>query len=289
MAEIENIVNDDLKTTTWLGIVEDNEDPKREGRCRIRVFGKFDSRVDPEDLSSSFIIPTEHLPWARQCTNITGGSDTGGGFLSFPKRGSIVSVKFNEGNIYMPEYYYNVHVSDEVKTEIGNSYQNSHVLIYDTAFGLDQDGNNSRSGESIKLFFTEERGLVIDYATTSGSSVINIRPDNSVQITNANGDSINMQNDGNITFTHSAKLIINTSNNTEINCKDAVVACENMIVNSTNSIELGANANEKVVLGDSFLTLFNQHTHIGNLGAPTSPPTPLVMTQAQLSQHTKTQ
>lgn len=289
MPQLGNIADDNLVGTFWLGRVVDVNDPSQEGRCRIRVFGKFDARVNPDDPTSDYLIPDEHLPWAYPNFSISSGSSTGSGNFSVPKLGSVVSLNFENGNIYTPVYFGAVHASDEVKTEIANSYQNSHILIYDTAFGLDSQGINQRGGESIKLFFTEGKGFVVDYATTAGSSVINIKPDNSVQITNANGDSINMQNDGNITFTHSAKLIINTSNNTEINCKDAVVACENMIVNSTNSIELGANANEKVVLGDSFLTLFNQHTHIGNLGAPTSPPNPLVMTQAQLSQHTKTQ
>ena len=195
MPEIQNIVNDDLKATTWLGFVEDNEDPKLEGRCRVRVLGKFDDRIDPEDPESDFIIPTEHLPWARQSTNITGGSSSGGGLLSFPKVGALVSVKFNEGNIYMPEYFYNVHVSDEVKDEVQNSYQNSHVIVYDTAFGIDSEGENQRDGEHIKIFFTEEKGLMLDYATTEGSSIINIRPDNSIFIERAGGKAIHIQQD----------------------------------------------------------------------------------------------
>jgi len=41
-----------------------------------------------------------------------------------------------------------------------------------------------------------------------------------------------------------------------------------------------------VVLGDTFMKLFNKHTHIGNLGAPTSPPTAAghPMTAKELSQ-----
>ena len=195
MPEIQNIVNDDLKATTWLGFVEDNEDPKLEGRCRVRVLGKFDDKIDPEDPKSDFIIPTEHLPWARQSTNVTGGSSSGGGLLSFPKKGALVSIRFNEGNIYMPEYFYNVHTSDEVKTEIQNSYQNSHVLVYDTAFQLNEEGENERAGEHIKVFFTEEKGLVFDYGTEEGSSIINIRPDSSIFIQRAEGKAIHIKED----------------------------------------------------------------------------------------------
>lgn len=38
------------------------------------------------------------------------------------------------------------------------------------------------------------------------------------------------------------------------------------------AIELGAGALEKVIKGETFMQFFNQHTHLGNLGAPTGPP-----------------
>ena len=59
-----------------------------------------------------------------------------------------------------------------------------------------------------------------------------------------------------------------------------------MVIDAANTIELGKGAIEKLVLGDSFMALFNAHTHIGNLGAPTTPPV-VPMTPAQLSQKPK--
>ena len=44
-----NFNADDLRTTQWVGIVEDSNDDIFEGRCKIRVYGKMDDRVDPED------------------------------------------------------------------------------------------------------------------------------------------------------------------------------------------------------------------------------------------------
>jgi hypothetical protein len=281
------LASDNLKGTQWIGIVEDNNDDLFEGRCRIRVYGKMDQRVDPGDPESDYVMPIESLPWARPSVASSGGSNSGSGTFSVPKLGSVLRVTFDNGNYYNPVYHESLYPSDEVKAEIEASYQNSHVLIYDTAFGLTGGGNeevsNEREGESIKVFFTEEKGLMMDYTTTEGPTTVNIKPDNSVEIINANGDSIVMLNDGNITFTHSAKFIINSTDNTEINCKDAIINCENTIINHSSSIELGQGATEKLVLGDSFMKLFNQHTHVGNLGAPTSPPI-VPMTPAQLSQ-----
>tara|TARA_Y100000385_G_scaffold217698_1_gene226879 strand:+ start:3027 stop:3932 length:906 start_codon:yes stop_codon:yes gene_type:complete len=288
-----DLKDDNLKGTQWIGIVENTDDDIFEGRCRIRVFGKMDQREDPEDPSSAYIMPTESLPWARPSVASSGGSNSGSGTFSVPKLGTILRITFDNGNYYSPVYHESLYPSDETKAEIEAAYPNSHVLIYDTAFGLTgdlQSGNpevtNEREGEHIKVFFTEEKGLMMDYTTTEGPTTVNIKPDNSVEIINANGDSIVMLNDGNITFTHSAQFTINSGANTEINCEDAIINCTNTVVNHASSIELGQGAVEKVVLGDTFMALFNKHTHIGNLGAPTSPPpaTGNAMTAKELSQ-----
>ena len=277
---------DNLKGTQWVGVIEDTDDDLFEGRVRIRVFGKMDQRIDPGDPSSDYIMPVDSLPWARPSVTSSGGSNSGSGTFSVPKLGTIVRVTFDNGNYYSPVYHESLYPSDEAKAEIEAAYPNSHLLIYDTGFGLTGGGNedvtNERDGESIKVFFTEEKGLMMDYTTTEGPTTVNIKPDNSVEIINANGDSMVMLNDGNITFTHSAKFIINSTDNTEINCKDAIINCKNTIINHSSSIELGKGAREKIILGDTFKAFFNSHTHIGNLGAPTSPPI-VPMSAAQLS------
>lgn len=50
-----------------------------------------------------------------------------------------------------------------------------------------------------------------------------------------------------------------------------ILAATKVIVNSP-AVELGDGTLEKIVNGEAFQTLFNNHTHTGNLGAPTSPP-----------------
>ena len=266
-----NFNADDLRTTQWVGIVEDTNDDIFEGRCKIRVYGKMDDRVDPEDPESAYKIPTVSLPWSRPHQLMYGGSNTGSGKFEIPKLGSIVRLTFDNGNYYQPVYHENIYPSDETKAEVEPSYQNSHVLIYDTAFGLEgelQDGvsevTNEREGEHIKVFFTEEKGLMMDYTTTEGPTTVNIKPDNSVEIINANGDSIVMLNDGNITMTHSADVNINC-----INAK--ITASAEAHINSPR-IKLGEAAAEAVIKGDTFAGIFDAHTHVGNLGAPTSPP-----------------
>ena len=182
-----DLKDDNLKGTQWIGIVENTEDDIFEGRCRIRVFGKMDQRTDPEDPESDYLMPTESLPWARPSVSSSGGSNTGSGTFSVPKIGTILRVSFDNGNYYAPVYHESLYPSDETKAEVEAAYPNSHVLIYDTAFGLTGGENgteitNDREDEHIKVFFTEEKGLMMDYTTTEGPTTINIKPDNSVEV-----------------------------------------------------------------------------------------------------------
>lgn len=172
---------DNLVGTQWVGIVEDNLDPLFEGRCRVRILGKFDQRVRQDDQNSDFILPTENLPWARPASGVSGGSETGSGTHSVPKINSVVKVTFDSGNIYSPVYHFNVYPSDELIEEISRSYENAHSLIYDT----------EANPGPIKLFFTEEKGLMLDY----NNSQINIRPDNTIYIEHAGGKIIHIQRD----------------------------------------------------------------------------------------------
>tara|TARA_R110001592_G_scaffold62377_2_gene190853 strand:- start:2005 stop:2766 length:762 start_codon:yes stop_codon:yes gene_type:complete len=240
------LFNDNLKDTNWLGEVVNNEDPLFEGRCRVKVFGKFDD------------IPDDDIPWARCQYRATAGSATGSGFHSVPKVGSIVCINFDNGNVYEPEYYCINHVSDELKSEIEGSYENAHALIYDT----ETEG-------SLKVFFTEETGWMMDYKETH----INIKPDNSIFITNPNGDVIEMLNDGNIKMTHSADV--------NIECVNATITASSKAHINAPLIDLGESAAEAVVKGDTMRDIFNAHIHptpAGPSGPPTAPIDPSLST-----------
>lgn len=254
---IKNIITDDLSSTPWLGEVVDIEDPQKIGRIKVKVFGKFDT------------VPTEDIPWAYPGNNITAASPSGGGFFSVPKMGSIVSVKFENGNLYHPEYFFVQKISDEVKAEIENSYENAHIIVYDTV-----------TAGALKIFFTEEKGLMLDYQETQ----INIKNDKSIDIHTASKDSsILIEDDGKLTVFHKGDIKIDCEANANITVKNDVnLKCTNLTVDHSSSVKLGAGAKYHVVLGEEMKKLFDAHTHIGNLGAPTSPPM-APMTAAQWS------
>lgn len=128
-------------TASYIGKVEDIEDPKLEGRCKIRVFSLFDD------------IPTEDLPWAVPYGKPTFfGQDARAGSISIPKVGAIVKVQFNDGDIYSPEYTQVQELGDDIKTELkkgGKKYAGSHFILFD-------------GDEEIKFWFDREIGLQME-------------------------------------------------------------------------------------------------------------------------------
>lgn len=238
---LKNVALDDLYGTPWLGEVVDIEDPQFIGRIKVKVFGKFDQ------------IPVEDIPWAYPGNNMTAGSASGGGFFSVPKIGSIVSIKFENGNLYHPEYFFIQKISDEAKDEIKNSYENAHIIVYDTV-----------TSGSLKIFFTEEKGLMLDYQETQ----INIKNDKSVLIQTASGDSIiEIKDDGN--------LVVAQAKDVNIECQNAKIIAKSSIhldCSKPASIKVGSSVTDAIIKGNVFQLWANTHTHIGNLGAPTSPP-----------------
>ena len=70
---------------TYVGVVEDNQDPKKEGRVRIRVMDVFDD------------LKLEDIPWA------TPWKDLNGNEFSVPDKGKVVITVFDQGDVYKPE------------------------------------------------------------------------------------------------------------------------------------------------------------------------------------------
>lgn len=231
----------------YYGKVVDNNDPDKEGHCKVNVFGLFDE------------LTIEDIPWAApgSSKSFGGGEDGGFGDISIPKINAIVKVIFPEGNMYSPEWIGIAYINNNVIQEIGDTYLNSNVLAYDV-------------DEELKILYTPGKGLVFYHK----ESQIIINPDSSITIEHKGGQSIIELIGDNLNIVSQASI-----NVTSPNC----------IIDSKN-VKIGEEAAEKLILGDAFMKLFNSHTHVGNLGAPTSVPIPLKMNATQhLSKIAKTE
>ena len=122
-----------------LGEIVDINDPLKQGRARVRVFGFF------EDLE------IEDIPWAEQSSALSFSSARGSGNITIPRLGSVVNVYFDGSNYYKIYYGTEMETSPELLAEIADSYEGAQSLIYDT---------DAQPGP-LKIFYTRKKGLTI--------------------------------------------------------------------------------------------------------------------------------
>lgn len=122
------------KSKTYIGIVEDNEDPKKIGRCRIRVVDIFD------------LIPVDDIPWASPWKDLNGNA------CNIPEKGKILTVVFDSGNIYKPEYIYsdhfNINLENKLNSLSGKDYTSMKSLLFD---------------HKTQIYVNDTEGLKLDY------------------------------------------------------------------------------------------------------------------------------
>lgn len=166
METTNELYRDNTRDSHWLGEVVNNEDPLYKGRCRIKVFGKFD------------LIPEEAIPWATPMNRNLPGAH------SVPRVGDIVSVRFDNGNIYHPEYWFQVDQNDTLKSEVlenSEEPQNVISLVYD-------DERN------LRVYYSVEDGLVITTGTSNTEApMLRFSPDGEIFI---NSDKIYIATSG---------------------------------------------------------------------------------------------
>jgi hypothetical protein len=86
----------------YRGVVEDNNDPNKSGKVKVRVIGIHTSWNDEKE--SNLGISTENLPWAEPATPIFGGISKVG-IYGVPCNGSHVFLFFENGNSQRPIYF----------------------------------------------------------------------------------------------------------------------------------------------------------------------------------------
>jgi len=200
-----------------LGEIVDINDPLKQGRARVRVFGFF------EDLE------IEDIPWADQISGLSFSSARGAGNITVPRLGAIVNAQFDGSNYYRVFYEFEKETSPDLLAEIADSYEGAQSLMYDT---------DAQPG-LLKLIYTRKKGMILGLG------------DASVHLDTQDGGQL--------------RVVIQMG-------KDQIRMENNKVIINSNNIELGENAVEAVIKGNTFQNYFNSHTHIGNLGAPTSTP-----------------
>lgn len=246
---IENLVVDRLDGTDWVGEVVDNNDPEFSGRCRVRIFGKFDGRANLDDTASAYNIPDDQLPWAYPTSgNIFGGGESqGAGFLSVPKIGARVKVRFSAGNLYAPEYFALQDLNQSVIDEVKDSYQNAHVLFFD-------------EDEKVKVVYTPAKGLELFHK----DSHILINPDSSITIEHKESSSIIELVGSNINIT--ANSTVNITANSKIQSE-----ASECVLNGSSVTKLGPAPAYSAVMAEPLWTFLKMMASAIDAKLPSTP------------------
>lgn len=116
-----------LNRKVFVGIVEDNYDPKRLGRIKVRVQAIFNN------------IPLPHIPWSAPHPT-SHGKD-----FNVPPNGKIVNVIFEGGNLYNPYYIYtdkyNINLQDKLESLSESEYSSFVALLFDHKTQIFSDDN----------------------------------------------------------------------------------------------------------------------------------------------------
>lgn len=132
------MTKEELLSKQFIGIVEDNMDPKRQGRCKVRVLDVFDE------------IPLQDIPWARP------KKDLGGNVFILPEKGKIVSVVFEFGTIYKPEYIYAEHYNVNLEAKLDKLSEDDYKSFKSVLFD-----------HSTQIYRTKSQGLILDHEYTN--------------------------------------------------------------------------------------------------------------------------
>jgi LAS superfamily LD-carboxypeptidase LdcB len=125
----------ELRDNLWLGVVEDNYDPKRKGRIKVRV----------DYLHGD--IPTDDIPWSQPLQGISGYE------FSVPPVNKVVMVSYPSGDQYFSLYlscaHHNINLQNKLDLISEDDYTRFHALYF---------------SDRTQLYVSKVEGLVLDHA-----------------------------------------------------------------------------------------------------------------------------
>lgn len=149
----------DKSSKKFPGKVVDNNDPLKLGRCRIKVYGVFDT------------VPESDLPWAIPQFSFVGSSV--GNFI-VPPEGSIIWVHFDDGEITSPIYSTKVLDSGNLPSNRDEDYPNTIVF-----FELDDGDVFKHNKTTRETFYQHNSGTILKIdavgnVTLDATGIVNV-------------------------------------------------------------------------------------------------------------------
>lgn len=275
----------------YRGFVVDRDDPEQLGRLKVRV----PSVLGPEVVTG----------WAVPCVPYGGALNQG--FFFIPEVDAQVWIEFEEGDLEFPVW---------VGTVWSKPNGDSEVPKPNGADGVEEGSVQSPPTAKIiktvaghTLQFEDDDGKEVRVIVADGpnenrvvlgkSSLTIVFKDNKItldddgiRVEDANGNKATQNADGTVVEDKNGNKVTQDATGTIVQDVNG-----NKIVMGAAGIQVGSDASaEPFVLGaqfaaqvQSFLLALSLHTHVGNLGAPTSPPTAPMTLNVPLSSKHKTE
>lgn len=218
---------------SYLGVVENNNDPDKKGKLQIRI-DKYDD------------LPTDMLPWAEPLLPVFLGNSKNSVALSIPENGSQVRVYFPYKDDETP-FYSGAEINDDNKcTFFDEDYPNTYGM-------KDSKGN----------FIKVNKSTGITTVQHSSTTNLQIQQNGSLSVTLAGGSSLNVDNSGSITLSQGSPSVVLTFNtdasgNLTLNCSNIDLTALSMALNigtitTSGSLSVGAGASGVVQVGSQVL------------------------------------
>ena len=213
------------------GIVVNNYDPTFKNRCQIRVYGLHTQKV-----GGQYVILDDDLPWALPASDLAYNS----GNYSVPKVGERVYVDVKDA--YNIIYYGGVEIKGTIKDLLHDNAESSDQM---KVIAFSEDYNDDGTKDYMKIYYLPEKGLTIE----CNGNLISMPKYNSLEIKTKSG----------------AGLSIDTSTN------DITIHTDAKVNLDCNQVNLTKDAEDKLILGDRLMEVFNNHKHFTSDGQSSSP------------------
>jgi uncharacterized protein involved in type VI secretion and phage assembly len=234
----------------YRAFVVDNADPENRGRLKLRV-----PSVLGDDIVSG---------WALPCSPYGGAANQG--FFFIPEVDAGVWVEFEAGNLDYPVW---------VGTYWAKPGGESEAPKPNGADGAEE---GSVQDPPTRKIIKTLKGTTIQLEDAGGAEMLMLWEQTNENLVVLNSDGIKIKDGkGNTVTMDNSGVKVEDKNGNVITMESAGVTIKSTAIN------IGDQASEPLVMGNKLMsalsnwyTAFSTHTHIGNMGAPTSPPTPPV-------------
>lgn len=238
-------------------IVRENADPEKLGRIKVEY---------PWFQGDSSERPSE---WVEVCVPY---ASQDAGFWFLPEKGDEVLVYLENGSLDHPII-------------LGALYSKKHPT---PKTGRAGDGNANDKNDLKAIITRSGHTLCFDDSSADRGIVLKDKEGRRFEIQSQKDTITFGDTAGNEIRIAEAVITLKNKAGDQIVMDGGTlrIKSQSVKIEAAGAVEIGAGASEALVKGQSFMSLFNSHTHVAPLG-PTSPPV-VPMTPAQLSMTVKT-